>query len=97
MVVILDANLPGLGAEHILSRASDDVSLTRHAYVVVTGTGPHHLSPSLRGLLSQLNAAVLQMPFTVETLLDVLGQAARAAPAEATSGPTNGSSARTRS
>jgi DNA-binding NtrC family response regulator len=76
MVVLLDSDLPGLGAEDILSRVMDDAALARHAYVYVTGTPLDMLSPALRDVLSRLNVAVLTMPFTTDTLLEVVGRTA---------------------
>lgn len=81
MVVLLDADLPCLGAEDILSRVVDDAALARHAFIYVTATSLDALAPALRKVVSRLDVAVLQMPFTTDTLLEVVGRAALRPPA----------------
>lgn len=77
MVVILDADLPGPGAEVILSRIANDVALARHAYIYLTRKALDQLSLSLRELLSGLGAAVLQTPVTTEGLLGIMRNASQ--------------------
>lgn len=77
MAVVLDADLPGLGAETLLSEAAHDAALLRHAYVYLAATRPEQLPPKLTRLLSRLAVPVLHMPLDIETLLDVIAEADR--------------------
>ncbi len=76
MVVILDSDLPGAGAEAILAGAARDTELGQHAFVYLTSARPEQEPPAIRRLLSELAVPVLRTPFTTEMLVQVVGQVA---------------------
>lgn len=84
MLVVLDADLPGASAQSILARAVSDPQVGRHAFVYLTSARAEQEEPTTRDLLANLGAPVLRTPFTVETLIDIVGQAAGSIPAGAT-------------
>jgi CheY-like chemotaxis protein len=77
MAVVLDADLPRVSAQAILTEAAADGALAHHAYVLVTSERSNQLSPALAALVARLAVPVLRTPFTIETLVETVGQAAR--------------------
>jgi CheY-like chemotaxis protein len=76
MVVVLDADLSGASSQSILASAMTDAGVGCHAFVYLTSTRPEQETAEMRGLLAQLRVPVLRTPFTIEMLIEAVGQAA---------------------
>jgi CheY-like chemotaxis protein len=92
LVVLLDLVMPHLDGIGVLRAIGQDRRLaTCHAYIVSTANIPA-FTPTLTGLLSQVDADVLRKPFDMDVLLDAIDRAARRL-----TGPTQSTDATDRS
>jgi CheY-like chemotaxis protein len=81
MVVLLDQIMPGLGGDEVLNIIAGDATLAaRHAYILLTAS-PQRVHGVHPELLAQLNVPVVEKPFDMDALLQVVaGAAARLSP-----------------
>jgi two-component system, chemotaxis family, chemotaxis protein CheY len=77
LVVLLDWNMPRLDGAGVLAAVADDHLLAvRHAFVLMTAAA-ETAPPALARLLARVGAHYLPKPFDVETVVQVVAQAAR--------------------
>jgi CheY-like chemotaxis protein len=81
MVVLLDRIMPPPDGEAVLQAVAREGLAARHAYVLVTA-GPTRFSQPFVELLAALDTPVVQKPFDVDDLLDIIASAARRLPCE---------------
>ena len=75
LVVLLDLVMPRLDGIGVLQTIAQDQALARfHAYVLFT-VSPQRVVPA--DLLEQLGVTVVEKPFDLDTLLDVVERSAR--------------------
>ena len=76
MVVLLDLIMPGLDGEELLAVITGDAGLsTRHAYILMTAAH-QRLTPNVTSTLARLSAPILEKPFDLDALLNLVAQAA---------------------
>jgi CheY-like chemotaxis protein len=76
MVVLLDLLMPGINGLDVLHALAQDEQLaTRHAFTVVTATDTRALPVEVLRLLIQLDVPLLEKPFHIDDLLEVIGAA----------------------
>lgn len=76
-VVLLDLMMPGLDGAGVLGAVAGDQRLaTRHAYILVTAN-TRTLTLAFVNLLSSLSVPIINKPFDVDTLLEVVSGAAQ--------------------
>lgn len=76
MVVLLDLIMPGMDGEELLLLIAGDADLaSRHAYILMTAA-QQRLTPSIASTLARVSGSVLEKPFDLDVLLDVVAQAA---------------------
>lgn len=76
MVVLLDLIMPGMDGEAFLGVVTRDDGLAdRHAYVLMTAAH-QRLTPDITATLARVSGHVLEKPFDLDVLLDVVGLAA---------------------
>jgi CheY-like chemotaxis protein len=79
-VVLLDLKMPLLDGAAVLGAVAGDRSLAhRHRFVLVTGSA-QTLPPALGTLLTSLDVPLVQKPFDVEALLDLVALLAQEIP-----------------
>jgi CheY-like chemotaxis protein len=72
LVVLLDWMMPRMSGEEVLQAVKDcHGPLSRHAFVVVTAKGSLH-SAHAQNLLRELSVSVMQKPFRLQLLLDLV-------------------------
>lgn len=75
LVVLLDLVMPRLDGIAVLQAIAEDQALARsHAYVIFS-VSPQRALPA--DLLSQVGASVMEKPFDLDALLDIVEQSAR--------------------
>lgn len=75
MVVLLDLIMPGMDGEDLLRIITDDVELAgRHAYILMTAAH-QRVTPEIAATLSRVSGPVLEKPFDLDVLLDIVAQA----------------------
>lgn len=80
LVVLLDWMMPRLRGDAMLAVVAQERDLAaRHAYILMTASGPGWL-PGCADLLARLRVPVVQKPFDLEKLLDMVAQAAQRLP-----------------
>lgn len=76
-VVLLDLRMPGLDGMGVLQAVSDgDPALARHAYILLTADQTL-LDEIRKSPVASVPVATVQKPFMLNTLYDVVAQAAR--------------------
>ena len=76
-VVLLDLMMPGLDGAGVLGAVAGDQRLaTQHAYILVTAS-TKTLTLAFANLLTSLSVPILNKPFDVDVLLDIVAGAAR--------------------
>lgn len=77
MVVLLDLIMSGVSGEDVIRDVVADSYLSsRHTYVLMTAAHKR-LTPLLQRQLSMLGAPILQKPFDLDALLEVVAEEAR--------------------
>lgn len=77
LVVLLDLMMPKLDGAGVLRMVAEDPSLKRrHAYVLITAD-VHAASLFFQQQLAHLNVPVIQKPFDIDSVLDVVEQMAQ--------------------
>jgi CheY-like chemotaxis protein len=77
MVVLLDLMLPALDGVGVLAAVAEEPGLLeRHAYVLVTARRDV-LSDDLASLAQRIPLAIIQKPFDIDAVLDVVAREAR--------------------
>ena len=83
LVVLLDLNMPVLDGAAVLGAVAGDHSLARrHRYILVTGSA-RTLPQALGTLLACLEVPLVQKPFDMEALLEMVALLAHEAPSAA--------------
>jgi CheY-like chemotaxis protein len=76
MVVLLDVMMPRFSGQQVLECVATDAALAgRHRFIVMTASVLHSAHPIYK-LAQQFEAPVLTKPFSVDSLLDSIEQAA---------------------
>lgn len=71
-IILLDLIMPGIdGAAVLASMASDSDLSSRHTCILMTA-GPTQFSPEIDEMRARLNIPMLQKPFDLDVLLDIL-------------------------
>ncbi|HEV2461918.1 MAG TPA: response regulator [Ktedonobacterales bacterium] len=76
LVALLDLAMPGTAGEAVLQAVQDEPELRRHVYVVVTARSASQFTPDVRGLIAAVCLEVVEKPFTISHLLEVVRRAA---------------------
>jgi two-component system, OmpR family, response regulator len=80
LVVLLDLKMPYLGGAGVLGTVAGDRALAqRHRYVLMTASA-HTLPLALGTLLVYLGVPLVQKPFDLEEVLDIVAHLAQEAP-----------------
>ena len=75
LIVLLGIMMPIMDGEQLLRIvAADSALVTRHRYIVVTGTSRVR-APEVQALLARLDAPVLAKPFKADDILNAVEQA----------------------
>ena len=77
VVVLCNHNMPRLDGPGFFSRVLSDSALASHNVFIYMSAGSRVIPPSLQHQLAELRARRLRKPFTVDAVLEVVGQAAR--------------------
>lgn len=74
-IVLLDLIMPGIDGTSVLASVARDESLfSRHAYILMTA-GQAHAMPGIDQMLTRFGIPILQKPFDLDALLDMLADA----------------------
>ena len=76
LVVLLDLAMPGTSGEAVLHIVRAEPELRRHVYVVVTVRAASQFTPDVRDLIAAVCLEVVEKPFTVNRLVEVVRRAA---------------------
>ena len=76
VVVLLDYRMPDIDGEAVLRAVTADADLKRHAYVLITAERAV-VTKGVEQLLAQIAAPIIQKPFDLDAVLQVVDAAAR--------------------
>jgi DNA-binding NtrC family response regulator len=76
MVVLLDYRMPDMDGEAVLRAVTADADLKRHAYVLITAERAV-VTKGVEQLLAQIAAPVIEKPFDLDAVLQVVDTAAQ--------------------